>query len=135
MEVTKPVKLRSSSLVVEDMLARKVDIDLSSLYPEFSSKNQDDLFMEVTRRVVTWDRGSVVDMKLSMLASMFCFLVIPSEVEVKQVLGFHKEIGPRGICSKELSLIMVVYQGLGQIATPNPWIKCRLKIRNIDRSQ
>jgi hypothetical protein len=64
--------------------------------------------MEVTRRVVTWDRGSVVDMELSTLASMFCFLVIPSEVEVKQVLDFHKEIGPRGICSKELSLIMVV---------------------------
>ena len=49
--------LVQASLVLGDMLERKVDTDFSSLYPEISSKNQYDLSMEVTRRVVTWHRG------------------------------------------------------------------------------
>ena len=80
------------------MLDRKVDTDFSS---ELSSKNPDDSSMEVTRRVVTWDRGSVVDMKLSMSAGRFCSLVISSDmvfslVEVKPswlVLLFHMSVG------------------------------------------
>ena len=62
------VPVRSSnlvqgSLVLGDMLDRKVDTDFSSLYPEFSSKNRADLSMEVNKpvklwpsRVVTWDK-------------------------------------------------------------------------------
>ena len=96
-------------------------------------------------RVVTWDRGCMADLKL---ADMSIFLVVSSDmvhsqvVEVKLVLGPHRSREARhspeyctqgtvsdntvhggfqmerDICSKLLALIMVVKQGLGQMANP-----------------
>ena len=58
------VPVRSLNLVQGSLvLGAMLDTDLSSLYPEFSSKNRADMSMEVIkpvklgpRRVVIWDR-------------------------------------------------------------------------------
>ena len=125
------------------MLGSEVDSDTAFplLYPEYFNKYQADLSMELTKPVKLGSSSLVVLVKLelglhgvrqSMHHIVHCSHGTESDFPIHG--GFHKERGPRDSCSKENSLIMVK-QGLGQIATPNTWGKCRLKIRNVNRSQ
>ena len=103
------------SLVLGDMSDRKVDTDFSSLNPEFSSKNQAGLSMEVTKPVKLVSRSLVVEVKLVLgihgvreARHNLVHRTHGRELDNPSHGGFIKERGPKVSCSKEISLIMVV---------------------------